>query len=234
MINKIFPKLVSDLDFFEKGTVISYINVFNYLQFRKNTKLVNSIDKFTLDGVLLLIIVRILYNKKLKRLSPDFSSYFTELFDLCEKNNKKFFFIGASNNEMLLFKKLIKKKHPKLTVLGYNDGYFKESEEDELINKIIYLKPDILLIGLGTPKQEVVSIKIKKQGYKGTIYTCGAFISQTANKGIQYYPKFINKLHLRWFYRLITEKGLLKRYFFYYPYSVILILKDFIKLKQTK
>lgn len=228
MINKIVPKLVSNFDFIEKGKVISYINVFNYIQLRKDPKFVNKIDKFTLDGVLLLVIVRILYNKKFKRLSPDFSSYFTELFELCEKDNKTFFFLGASNNEMHSFKKLIKNKYPKLPILGYNDGYFNESEEEELINKIIFLKPDILLIGLGTPKQELLSIKIKKQGYNGTIYNCGAFISQTANKGLQYYPKYINKLHLRWLYRLITEKGLLKRYFVFYPYAVLLILKDFI------
>ena len=229
MIHHIFNKLTSNFNYFEENSIISYVNVYNYIELRKSSKRVESIDKFTLDGILLVILIRILFNKKFKRLSPDFSSYFGEVFRLCEEKNKKVYFIGASKNEIKKFVKNIMLKHPNLKTVGYSDGFFQEDAIPSLINEISTLATDLVFVGLGTPKQEDFAEKLKESKFKGTIYTCGAFISQTSNHGVDYYPKIINSLEIRWLYRLIKEEGLFKRYFIQYPFSILLILKDYLK-----
>lgn len=231
MLITILPKIISRVEFFEKETIVSYVNAYNYLQLRKSPKKIELIDKFTLDGIFLVILIRVLYFKNFKRQSPDFSSYFNELFLQAEISMKSVFFIGATDIEIKKFVLIIKEKFPNLVVTGFKNGFFNESEVDDLTNKILDLSPDVIFIGLGTPKQEFLSIHLKNKGYKGTIYNCGAFLSQTANHGIQYYPNIINILNLRWAYRLINEKGLLKRYFIEYPFATIIIIFDFIKSK---
>jgi len=231
MINQIFPKITSKFDYFEKQTIVSYVNAYNYLQLRKDSKIVQSIDRFTLDGIYLLVLIKILFFKNFKRLSPDFSSYFNDLFLLADKNKKSVFFLGATTQEVKDFVTIINKKFPNLIVSGFHNGFFDTNEMGQLSQKISDTNPDVVFIGLGSLKQEVFSVYLKDNGFKGTIYTCGAFLSQTANHGVNYYPKFINTFHLRWAYRLIQEKGLFKRYFFEYPNATIIIILDFIKSK---
>lgn len=231
MINRLYPKISSEIPFFKKHTIVSYLNVYNYLMLKKMKEEIHSVDIFTLDGFLLALILRCLYFKKIKRLSPDFSSYFIELFKRAEKEKKSIYIFGASEKEVFNFVSIIKEKYTKIYLAGYSNGYLDHKEYAQLSKKIIELKPDVIFVGLGSPKQEIFSCSLKKMGFEGTIYTCGAFISQTANHGLRYYPDLINKLHLRWSYRIFKEKNLLKRYFIYYPFSVLIIIYDFIKNK---
>ena len=47
------------------------------------------------------------------------------------------------------------KRHPDLIIAGTHHGYFAKDEENQLINLINKSNPDLLCIGLGSPKQEV-------------------------------------------------------------------------------
>lgn len=229
MIHYILAKVTSKFNYFEKRAIVSYVNVYNYIELRKSQQLVKSIDKFTLDGILLVWCIQVLFKRKFKRLSPDFSSYFETVFSLCEQNSKRVYFIGASQEEVEKFIEIIRLKFPKIEIVGFSNGFFTHDDSLALINNINTLAPELVFIGLGTPKQEQFAVRLKENDFLGTTYTCGAFISQTSNYGFQYYPEFVNTYHLRWLYRLIKEKGLAKRYFIHYPYSILLILKDYLK-----
>ena len=78
--------------------------------------------------------------------------------------------------------------------------------------------------------QEQFLIDLQKSGWQGVGYTCGGFLHQTA-KGIQYYPKWVNRLGLRAFYRMYDEPQLIKRYFIEYPKAIVIILGDLMKAK---
>ena len=91
--------------------------------------------------------------------------------------------------------------------------------------------PNIVIAGMGSPLQEHFLISLRKKGWGGLGFTCGAFIKQTA-KNINYYPKVFDKFHFRWLYRLFDEPKLFGRYFFEYP-KVLLELILF-KLKYDK
>lgn len=226
MIKSLLPKITSQFDYFKPNTITSYINLYNYLIIRKNPKIIAGIDRFTLDGILLVRLLNLI-GIRTKRASPDFSSYFSEMFCLCEKLRKKLVFVGGSKNELFDFKTQIEKSFPTLIILGTIDGYFSDNENNIIAKDILKLNPDIIILGLGTPKQENFAILLKSLGYIGSTYTCGAFIGQTALKGIKYYPEIINNLHLRWLYRIFKDKKLLKRYFLLYPISIWYLLIDY-------
>ena len=47
---------------------------------------------------------------------------------------------------------------------------------------------------------------------EGIGFTCGGFIHQTANNEIEYYPLWIDRMNLRFVYRMYKEKHTRKRY----------------------
>lgn len=228
MIRILKSKVISDFDFFKPDTITSYINLYNYQHLRKNKEIVEGIDRFTLDGIAMVRLFNF-FGLKTKRRSPDFSSYFSELFTEAEKTGKRLFIVGGSQEELGKFKEIISRKYPDLIVKGGVDGYFQNDETSVRIHKVVESGADFVILGMGTPKQEEFAIDLKKSGFSGSIYTCGAFISQTAMTGFDYYPQWMNKLNMRWAYRIFKEKKHMKRYFLLYPLSLWYLSIDYFK-----
>lgn len=224
MINKVLCKIVDKIDFENQSQTVSYLNIYNYQILRSKSHLIREINFFTLDGIMLVFFLRLLTSKKLIRQSPDFSSYFKDLFAYLDVNKKRVFFIGASENDLLKFVNIIKTKYPNIEISGFLSGYNLRSNiaQDQIISN----KVDTLIVGMGTPNQEEFITKVKLAGYKGSSFACGAFFSQTANNGLQYYPSWISKIHLRWIYRIYKEPKLVKRYLIDYPIGLYFLLSD--------
>ena len=93
-----------------------------------------------------------------------------------------------------------------------DDGYFKKTgeESDKIIEKINQAQPDILLVCLGCPAQEIWmyenrdKIKCKVMGGFGGSFD--VFAGQVKRA-----PDIFIKLGLEWFYRLIKEPWRFKR-----------------------
>ncbi|MEX0314076.1 MAG: WecB/TagA/CpsF family glycosyltransferase [Allomuricauda sp.] len=228
---RILEKITSQINFKAHGQTISYVNLYNYLILRKEPGLVERIDFFTFDGFLLKWFYGVFSGRFHKRMAPDFGSYFTELFDHINVNKESLYVIGARQNEISKFISILKSKYVDVKIVNYCNGFIDEEEEKKLLKNILELNPNKVLIGMGTPKQEELAVKIKTCGGKSTIFTCGAFIAQTANKGTNYYPEKINKYNLRWLYRIWKEPKLIKRYLLLYPLSICLFTFDFFKDK---
>ena len=80
------------------------------------------------------------------------------------------------------------------------------------------VNPEVILIGMGAPQQDFMIEEIIKSGWRGLIFSCGGYFHQVADSNkTNYYPHFINKLNLRWAFRIIKEpKKMIKRYFYDY------------------
>lgn len=149
------------------------------------------------------------------------------IFKICSQNNINVVFIGGTEEEKISFSKKIKKLFPDLKFIVFN-GYFDEEKIIEIaISQVKENNAKVIILGLGTPKQEIIAMKIASQAksYKFTIFTCGGFISQTAKspKGI-FYPEFINKMNLRWLWRCIKQPFVIKRLPIYFK-SYLLVRK---------
>ena len=219
-------KFSSKIDFSEKGKLVSYLNIYNYLLLRKKVEVLRKTDYFTFDGFLFQYLFFLLTGKFHKRMAPDFGSYLSEMFVFLNNKKESVYFLGAKNEELYQFVSVIQNDYPNIVIKGVHHGYFTIEDEPEILNNIKRLSPNKVFLGLGSPKQEEFSLKIKSMCHDSMIFNCGAFISQTANNGKEYYPKFINQLNLRWIYRIYKEKGLLRRYAVDYPKGIVYIVKD--------
>ena len=232
MITILKRKLVENSDVLismEKG-IVTYINPFAYLKLRNKVEL-ESFDYITSDGIVLKKLSSLFLKKNVQRLSPDFSSYFNELFNHASDKNSTVYFVGTMPEVIDLSIQNIKNKFPSLNIIGFRDGYFEnEGQMSDHINEVLSLNPELIIVGMGSPLQEEYLSKLKGAGWNGIGFTCGGFLHQTS-KNVDYYPKWINKLNLRWLYRIYNEPKLIKRYTLDYLWFLIVFFYDFIIYK---
>lgn len=135
------------------------------------------------------------------------------LLEYVEQNNKTIYIVASKQEQIEKAITIFKEKYPKLLISGYRNGYFSSDIEIEKeAEYITQISPDFLIIGMEILMQEKFLLKVKSKGFQGIGFTCGGFIHQTSKNEIEYYPSWINKLNLRFLYRMYKEKHTRKRY----------------------
>jgi len=114
------------------------------------------------------------------------------------------------------------------TVIGFEHGY---QEEAGVIDKINLLKPDVLLVGLGSPKQEEFIYRHLKDmpSVKLAIGVGGAF--DFISGRIKRAPAPMQKAGLEWLWRFLLEPSRIKRIYTGVLWLIFLALKEKIKTR---
>jgi N-acetylglucosaminyldiphosphoundecaprenol N-acetyl-beta-D-mannosaminyltransferase len=116
----------------------------------------------------------------------------------------KLFLLGAKPGVAAEAAEALKAQYPGLTVVGVRDGYFKAEDEPALFDEIRQTSPDILLVALGVPRQELWIAQ--HQATLGVPVAMGVGGSFDVFAGrVQRAPKVFQQLHLEWLFRLIQE-----------------------------
>jgi N-acetylglucosaminyldiphosphoundecaprenol N-acetyl-beta-D-mannosaminyltransferase len=115
----------------------------------------------------------------------------------------------------------LKSEIPELNIVYNHDGYFKE--DDEIIDKLVETSPDLVLVALGSPKQEFFINKLKQKLPKATMIGLGGSFDVWAG-AVERAPEIYQKLGIEWLYRTIKEPKRFKRIF---PTLPLFLLKVF-------
>jgi len=79
-----------------------------------------------------------------------------------------------------------------------------DAEQDSIFARVHAARPDILVLGLGAPKQELWVYK-HRHALKAPVALCvGATIDFLAGERSRA-PKWLQRMHLEWFYRMLGE-----------------------------
>jgi N-acetylglucosaminyldiphosphoundecaprenol N-acetyl-beta-D-mannosaminyltransferase len=97
-------------------------------------------------------------------------------------------------------------------VVGRRNGYFGEDQEASIAQEIRCARPDILLIGMSSPKKERFLSQWSRHIAVPVCHGVGGAFDVFAGK-VRRAPAAWQRLGLEWMYRLRQEPGrLLKRY----------------------
>lgn len=205
--------------------IYTFLNPVSYLTALDNKDLFNQFDGIFADGSLLVAAIKLLYGTKVTRRSFDMTSLAPQLFEYAENSGKTIYIVASKQEETEKAIEIFKERYPNLKFAGYRNGYFSNEEEQEKeAAYITQLNPDFLIVGMGALMQEKFLLKVKNAGYQGIGFTCGGFVHQTSKNEIDYYPKWIDKLNLRFIYRMYKEKHTRKRYLtaaFIFPFRFL-------------
>ena len=165
---------------------------------------------------------------------PDF---FRDIMIESSKKNIKHFFCGGKEGVAEQLKIECARKFRNNNVVGTFSPPFREMSDEELnilAQTINNLDVDIVWIGLSTPKQEIFAYRLSKYTNVKFICTVGAaFDFHTGN--VPQAPKFIQKIGMEWFFRLLMEpKRLYKRYIEIVPKFIIYNLIELLQYYISK
>lgn len=145
------------------------------------------------------------------------SDLFPRVCQLAANKNYTMYLLGAAEGVADTAARNLMKKYPGLNIVGtYSPPFGFEKNEQEM-NKIKAqiqdVHPDILIVGLGCPKQEKFMYYHCKELGVPISFGLGASIDFEAGN-IKRAPKWMSNHGLEWLYRFSKEpKRLFKRYF---------------------
>jgi N-acetylglucosaminyldiphosphoundecaprenol N-acetyl-beta-D-mannosaminyltransferase len=192
--------------------------------------IINSSILTIADGNPLVVLSNIIHSRKINRITgPD-------LFRECLFDQKlKHFLLGSTGpvlDELM---------HSSPNIVGSFSPPFRSMDKKEILKifeEINALKPDIVWVALGAPKQEYFIANNIKYLNRGLMIPVGAAFSYQLNI-IKRAPSWMQKWSLEWLYRLAQEpRRLWKRYMFTNPmfliHSFFEVLDKKIFIKKNK
>lgn len=197
--------------------------IMNAQQNKEFMDVINSSDINIPDGVGVKIALRLKNIKQNNIRGVDFAR---SLIGFASENNCRVGFFGAKEEVIQKAKENFINKYPSLNIVYTRNGYFED--EDEIINQIIEAKPQILLVGLGSPKQEIFIAKLKTK-IKGCIMIGVGGSFDVFSGIVKESPVIFQKLGIEWLYRTILQPERFKRIFPILPIFLIKCIMNTIK-----
>jgi UDP-Gal:alpha-D-GlcNAc-diphosphoundecaprenol beta-1,4-galactosyltransferase len=205
----------------------TYLNPHSYHVARLKPALYADVDYIAADGMLLAALMRLVGIRGSRRFAFDFTSLASLVFDKLNQQRASIALIGGTAEEAERARMCIEKMYPAIEVRMSTSGYMDtHSDFDRRAAELARLQPTAVIVGMGFPRQDAFVECLREHGYRGATFTCGAFIHQLARSGGRYYPRWINRLHLRAVYRVVKEPYVLKRLILQYPRGMALFLFD--------
>ena len=116
------------------------------------------------------------------------------------------YFFGATEEVLGQVLEHVRREHPGVRIAGSHHGYVDDEGEKRVAGEIRAAAPDLLFLGMGTPKKELF---IRAHGRETGAVVChgvGGSFDVLAGK-VQRAPAIWQRLGLEWLYRTLQEPG---------------------------
>ena len=154
----------------------------------------------------------------------------SRLIEVSAKKGYKVYFLGAKRNVVQKVVSVLKNEYPSLNIVGFRDGYFNEEDEIEVAREVRDCRPDILFVGISSPKKEVFLGRYKD--FMQVPFVMGVGGSFDVIAGVtKRAPVWMQRCGVEWLYRLIQEpRRMWKRYLVTNTLFIFYVLRE--KLRQ--
>jgi len=175
------------------------------MEFYKHAELIH------IDGMPLIFIAQLLGIPAKTEHRITYVDFSPKLFELCANNGYKVYFLGSKPGVFEKAKKKIINSFPNLSIRGHH-GYFDSSEESVVINDINSFAPNVLILGMGMPRQEEWILRNLEDLNINVVLTGGAVMDYISGE-VPTPPRILGKIGLEWAHRFFSDpRRLWKRY----------------------
>jgi len=193
--------------------LIGVVNVAKIVNMRKNRELRASLEEADLvlvDGWPIVWLSRMLGNPLPERLAGIDIMY--ELLKQAHSNRYRVYFLGAEYSVLHRAIRTVQEDYPGIQIAGFRDGYFAENQERDVAESIEKSQPDILFVGISSPKKENFLRKWRNFMNVPVCHGVGGSFDILAG-ATKRAPFWIQKYGLEWLFRLMQEpRRMWKRY----------------------
>lgn len=137
------------------------------------------------------------------------------------EGKKSIYIIGSTQNVIEATVLKLKKQFPKINIVGFRNGFLQDGDKEELISTISLLKPEIIFVAQGSPRQEYFMQELKECHlalYMGLGGSLDVYTGQ-----IHRAPKIFQRAGLEWLYRSLKEPKRIRGQLVFIPYLFKLI-----------
>lgn len=190
----------------EPGGYSIAVNAEKIIRINEDSNFKSIAEKATypiVDGIGAQIVSLITKGKRLVRINLPIESLIA-----ANDLSLRLFILGAEESVNQKAYDIIQNEYPNIKLVGRINGF--DINFDELIGKITTNKPNIILIALGSPKQENLALELNKIFPEICLIGCGGALDVLTGK-VKRAPEIIQKLGLEWFYRLVQNPKRIQR-----------------------
>jgi len=132
----------------------------------------------------------------------------TDLFPLVMRRaaaeRLRVFFLGSTSAVVHRAAEQTLREFPGVVLAGVQDGYFSRETVDSVVERVRLSQPDLLLIGMGCPRQEGFALDYQRLLGAKLIWTIGGlfdFLSGAKPRA----PRWMRRVRLEWLFRWLIE-----------------------------
>lgn len=136
------------------------------------------------------------------------------------------FYLGSRDGVAEAGAQELRRRHPGLRIVthhGYVDTAVGSPGALALLDAIASARPDVLMVGMGMPRQERWIADHRASLDVPVVLTCGAAIDYVAGV-VPTPPRWLGRLGVEWLYRLLAEPRRLWRRYLIEPWVVLAVL----------
>lgn len=190
----------------------AHINELSYINNNFKIVLQNSNINYP-DGIGVWFATKYLSKSNSSRIN--LTDFYPLLIEHCISKGYNFFLLGSTVEILNKAIQNIQNEFIKIKIVGSHNGY--DIVDKEVIDLINSKQPDILLVGMGSPKQELWIHENKDKLNAKVFLTVGDLFTQWAGEKVRG-PKIFRNLGFEWLFRALSNPKLyFKRYFFGIP-----------------
>lgn len=159
--------------------------------------LINGSDLRVADGAGVVLASKLLGDPVAERVAG------ADLIDaLLRAEPYRVFILGAAPDSVAEAARRLPERIPGTVVVGYHDGYFQPEAAPQIVQQIRAAAPQILVVGMGSPKQESFLEQHLAETGAALGMGVGGVIDLWAGRQ-QRAPLWLRRLNLEWAYRVV-------------------------------
>jgi N-acetylglucosaminyldiphosphoundecaprenol N-acetyl-beta-D-mannosaminyltransferase len=170
--------------------------------------LLRSVDLCVADGVGLVQAAKWLAGAALERYAGiDLAQ---DLLQALAAEGGRVYLLGAGSEVAAAAAANLTRRYPGINIVGHRDGYFTAADERAIAEGIGSAGADLLLVGMGCPKQEGFIVKYRELLGAGLQLGIGGALEVWAGRKGRA-PAWVQALRLEWLYRTFQDPGRIGR-----------------------
>ena len=192
---------------------VAYVNAANYnlaARDRRYAEALRAADLVYADGQAVVWAGRSLGRPLPERVNA--GDFFVRFCERCAREGLTLFLLGSRPGVAEQAAEHFRSLAPGLAIAGTHHGHFDARESDAVVAAINRAAPDLLIVGIGSPRQELWAAKEIERLNVGVAWTVGALFEYFG--GMRWRaPVWMRRVGLEWLFRLALEpRRLWRRY----------------------
>lgn len=131
------------------------------------------------------------------------ADFFPQFCQAAAQANRRMALVGAKRDTVEACALSLERQVPGLKVSYRHDGFFRD--EDAILRELAQVRPDITLVGMGSPRQEAFALRLRDELRLPTTWCVGALFEYYAPGVRRRAPQWMRENGLEWLFRLAQE-----------------------------